>query len=116
MYYRNKFVTNSSSTSFVAWGYVLPEELFSKAGDDDFLDMVCEGAPGVEATTDEDGHVLIWASGSYIDGDAYQTVSFRSEPTGDTKKWEEEMKALALKLGADLGNLIPGWFFTHHAS
>ena len=47
MFYRQKFITNSSSTSFIAWGYVIPEELCSKHGDDDFMDILYEGGPGV---------------------------------------------------------------------
>jgi hypothetical protein len=116
MFYRSKFVTNSSSTSFIAWGYVIPEELCSKYGDDDFLDILCAGGPGVEGCTDEDDHVMIYARESYLDtDDAYKTVGLGVDDEAD-EKWGEQLRAFAEKLGATLGNLAPGWFFTHHAS
>jgi hypothetical protein len=117
MFCRAKFVTNSSSTSFVAWGYVLPEELFSKRGDDDFFDILYEeGGEEVGGTRDDNGQIIIYSRATHIDADDYGTVSFDSPVGENYERWEENLRAFAKMLGADLANLKPGWFFTKYSS
>ena len=117
MFYRAKFVTNSSSTSFVAWGYIVPEELCSKLEDDDFYDNLYGGGPNVDGTPDDYGHILIYSRQSRINADGSVTIGLGEDDLDQSEeKWGEELRSFAGVMGITLANLAPGWFFTRYLS
>src|SRR5512139_682684 len=115
MFIRQKFVTNSSSTSFIAWGLIVPVDE-NKEKEIDFLEAY-RGSADAAARRDGLGHYLIYAKMSIIDTEEYNTtVALDSQLTGGKiiGNWTTVVQTFATELGLDIENIKPSWFFTRY--
>jgi len=116
---RKAYVTNSSSTSFIAWGYIVPNmPPFVKEKTDDLYDLLYEGNSGVRGTPDHTGNILLYVDRSYENTENcgnytlhLDSISYRVTPESKIA-----LRKFAKELNINLDGLSPGWFFTRGPS
>jgi hypothetical protein len=116
MLIRQKFVTNSSSVSFIAWGLIVPVDE-EKEKEFSFLEAY-RGNDHAAVRKDGVGHYLIYAKMSIIDTEDCNVTLFLDDSIAfeKIKEWSIEVKKFAAELGLDIENKRPGWFFTRYDS
>jgi hypothetical protein len=115
MLIRQKFVTNSSSVSFIAWGLIVSIDEKIKI---DYV-KAYQGNDNVALRKDGTGHYLIYSKISLIDMDEYnQTIALDEEALWPTvaDAWTTAVKDFATEMGLNVEGLKPCWFFTKYGS
>ena len=115
MYYRSKFITNSSTTSFVAWGIVVPMDRL-KEKPDAFYDKLYDGDEIVDGCSDDDNYLVYIRETEQDLDDYYGTICINTFGNSVKPEWAEVLREQCKNLGLNIEGLSPGWFFTHHAS
>jgi hypothetical protein len=120
MFLRNKFITNSSSSSFIAWGFVFrgdndPSKTFEYRGE--FFETF-DRIPGVEASSEWDvtDTTVIYVTESHRNVDEDYCVISLPPDLDRHEDWYTVLKEAADQTGIPLKGAYPGWFLMFHAS
>lgn len=116
-YYRSKFVTNSITTSFIAWGIVVPTDRLVGDKSDDFYDRLYDGNGLVSGSADGSDNYLVFIDESNEDlDDYYGTMPIDGFGGSVEPGWRQAIKEQCENLGLNTEGLTPGWFFTRYPS
>jgi len=117
MFYRCKFVTNSSSSSYIGWGYKLNKEDVDKLGDDQHDDLYDIWESGPQRLTfvynDSGMYALVCMVARYSDEDF---VHFLIEEHGADKLAADSAIRDALRKFGITPKGLPCWVFSHKYS
>jgi hypothetical protein len=126
MLYRHKFITNSSSTGFIAWGIEVPASAFPTLPEEgeiivrfvsDDKRFVC-----IEKSLTEDGDDIVVNEGTYpleLKNGMWQAQATvrvqprRKEPEGGNyEEWNEVLYTFLKERGLfDLRTYLPKWYY-----
>jgi hypothetical protein len=113
MFYRSKFVTNSSSSSYIGWGYMLDDEDLDHLSIEEWeelRDVWTFDTPGMMFITDEYSNALIM-SFWHTNDDGFFTCF--SDTDDEYKRMMKEELLTRLKKYKITPKEPPCWIFAH---
>lgn len=113
---RNRFITNSSSTAFVAWGIIFPKDYIDPGFIDDLFDLSIETDKVIFTDIEDDERFILYAWGSRTDVEYYfYGLLPKSDQLPKTKEWKQDILKVCHEFDIELDpSLEFGWFFTNY--
>jgi hypothetical protein len=108
---RNRFVTNSSSTAFIAWGIVMPPSYVS---DDDYFDLMdLSITTGVSFDgSDHDYRYVMYANESRVKTEEFYGIISMVDAPPEKEIWKQQILKVCKRFGIRLDDSVQfGWFF-----
>lgn len=114
MFIRPKFVTNSSSTAFVAWGIVLPPSYVPDDNYEDLVDLSCSTGVSFDGNEKDERYVM-YADKSRVRTEEFCGIIAMSDTPSETEIWKQQILKICEKFNIRLDTSIKfGWFFYHN--